>query len=82
MTAALTRPVDAGSLLSEVSTKTIRLLGPGLRGVLDPVGLDEMKDDVHEKTHNTRSDSQKTDRAVNRILHGGGVGRPMVGMEG
>lgn len=82
MTAALTRPADAGSFLREVSTKTIRRLGPGLCSVLGPVASDEMKDDVDEEAHNARGDGQKPDRAVNRVLHGGGVGQPMVGMEG
>jgi hypothetical protein len=40
-----------------------------------------MKNGVDEKTHNARSDGQKPNRAVNRVLHGGGVGQPMVGMD-
>lgn len=46
----------------------------------DPPSSDEMENDEDEKTHNARSDGHKPDRAVNRILHGGGIkGLPMVG---
>jgi hypothetical protein len=63
---------DSGQ--AEVSREHTRVPSSRLFGANGPGdrSLEKVEDDEHEKTDDPRSDGHQTNRAVNRIFHGGG----------